>query len=580
MSESPKGIGAAGFSVDTSGGVNYLLAIAIDSYKHMPRLYNCKKDAETFIELLVENYQFEEKHVTRLLDGQATLEGMHAAFRSLIDRVGPQDNLLVFFSGHGEYDSLTGEGFWIPVNGRQGSLHEYFPNDTVRRYLSSINSRHTFLIADSCFAGALFEEGTGKSGGPRSERDPSRWGLTAGRKEVVSDGKPGMHSPFADALLYRLRNNEGSLGVQKLCADVLEQVEANAWQTPVGEPLRVKGHRNGQFYFHPKGAVAQKVGEPEIARPLPRRETPKPQSASGFPWKLPLSISLGLIAVVLVVWQVIKPSTPVEPAEKEPTEVSETPAPFSQPETIAVQGGTFTMGCTSEQGADCFQGETPAHQVSLKSFSIGKYEVTNAEYSAFLNEKGNQTEGGATWLNFASSNCMIIRQGERFAPQTGYDRHPVVGVSWYGAKAYCAWLSVKTGKEYRLPTEAEWEYAARGGRYSKGFKYAGGNDLDAVAWHSGNAGSSPKPVGTKNANELGLFDMSGNVWEWCSDIPRDYSAQAITNPAGHLVGDNRVSRGGDWHDLFDAQRLRVSARNWDKPAGSTFAYGFRVAGDF
>ena len=579
MAESYKGIGNSEAFPEMTGGVTYLLVIAIDAYEHMPRLYNCKKDADTLVDLLIGHYQFEEKQVIRLFDAQATLEGMHAAFRQLINVVTPRDNLLVYYSGHGEYDSLTGEGFWIPVGGHQGRMHEYFPNDTVRRYLSSINSHHTFLIADSCFAGALFEEGTGKSGGLRSERDPSRWGLTAGRKEVVSDGKPGMHSPFADALLYRLRNNERSMGVQKLCADVLEQVEANAWQTPVGEPLRVKGHRNGQFYFHPKRAVAQKIGEPEAARPLPRQETPKPRSA-GIPWKWPLSISLGFIALALVVWQTLKPSTPTEPEEKEPTEVSETPAPFSQPELIAVQGGTFTMGCTLEQGADCLNGETPAHQVSLKSFSIGKYEVTNAEYCAFLNEKGNQTEGGANWLDFASSNCMIIRQGERFAPQTGYDRHPVVGVSWYGAKAYCTWLSVKTGKKYRLPTEAEWEFAARGGRFSKGFKYAGGNDLDAVAWYNGNAGSSPKSVGTKKANELGLFDMSGNVWEWCSDIPRDYSAQPITNPAGHLLGENRVARGGDWHDLFGAQRLRVSARNWDKPAGGKFDYGFLVAGDF
>ncbi|MBL7650141.1 MAG: SUMF1/EgtB/PvdO family nonheme iron enzyme, partial [Candidatus Hydrogenedentes bacterium] len=153
--------------------------------------------------------------------------------------------------------------------------------------------------------------------------------------------------------------------------------------------------------------------------------------------------------------------------------------------------------------------------------------------------------------------------------------HPIVGVSWYNAAAYCAWLTKKTGKPIRLPTEAEWEFAARGGNQSKGYAYAGGDDLNEVGWYADNAGGKTHAVGMKKANELGLHDMSGNVWEWCADWFGNYSPSAQSNPKGPESGSGRVNRGGSWR--FGAENCRVSYRNYWGPVDRGINLGFRVA---
>jgi len=263
MSNPTKGIGPldekSGLMSNT--GTNYLLAIAIDEYAHLPPLFNPVRDANTFIELMTERYRFEEENVTRIFNSEATEPRIYGAFREFIEKIKPDDSLVVYYSGHGEFDKVLDEGYWIPVNAHQGAFNEYIGNDVIRRFISRINSKHTFLVSDSCFAGSLFASGASKNVSKRYERDPSRWGLTAGRKEIVSDGKPGMHSPFADALLYRLRTSSEPLGVQELCSYVVEQVEANANQSPIGEPLKVDGHKNGQFVFHLKKDEARDWGE-------------------------------------------------------------------------------------------------------------------------------------------------------------------------------------------------------------------------------------------------------------------------------------------------------------------------------
>ena len=233
-------------------GKNYLLAIGIDSYDECPTLYNAVKDAKEVVSVLLDKYQFEEEQITTLYDQAATRRNILNQLRELTLKVTPQDNVLIYFSGHGEYDKATDEGYWIPVEAKNGEHADYISNSNIRKHLSAIKSHHTFLMADSCFSGSLFAKGTGRNVSKRYENDPSRWGLTSGRNEIVSDGKPGDNSPFAESLLYRLKKNTGSLNVRDLCNHVTEYVLANANQSPIGEPLQIEGHKYGQFVFHLK----------------------------------------------------------------------------------------------------------------------------------------------------------------------------------------------------------------------------------------------------------------------------------------------------------------------------------------
>lgn len=224
----------------------------------------------------------------------------------------------------------------------------------------------------------------------------------------------------------------------------------------------------------------------------------------------------------------------------------------SYPTMVTVEGGTFTMGDTEMEG---YEREQPTHQVTLKTFKIAKTETTVAQWKVFCNATGRSMPETPIW---------------------GWiDSHPIVNVNYGDAVAYCDWLAEKMDADYRLPTEAEWEYAARGGKQSKGTKYSGGRSLDNAGWYDANSGFKTHSVATKNPNELGLYDMSGNVWEWCKDWYGAYSADAQTNPKGATSGALRVLRGGGWY--YSASRCRVADRGYSGPTRRLNGGGFRVA---
>ncbi len=247
-----------------------------------------------------------------------------------------------------------------------------------------------------------------------------------------------------------------------------------------------------------------------------------------------------------------------------------------EPSTIFIEGGSFMMGEKKREHAQ------PIHKVTVPSFYLGQYPVTNEEFLPFLNDQGNQEEGGTNWVNlegnYEGTRCGIIKSDAGYECSLGLERHPMIYISWYGAQAYCKWLSEKTGKSYRLPSEAEWEYAARGGIHHSPFTYAGSNQLKEVGWYRTNSHGSTKPVGLKLANELDLYDMSGNVDEWCADHwHRNYDHAPDDGSAWIAGGEDsgRVVRGGSWGD--DGFNCRVSDRF---RSGTNFGYGdigFRVA---
>ncbi|MCB0548602.1 MAG: formylglycine-generating enzyme family protein [Phaeodactylibacter sp.] len=266
---------------------------------------------------------------------------------------------------------------------------------------------------------------------------------------------------------------------------------------------------------------------------------------------------------------------PPEPASPNPGDKD-----LPIPEMVKIEGSAFTMGCQEGRDQHCYSDEKPAHQVTVSTFYMSKHEVTNEQYAAFLNAYGSDSvkEGAFKGkIMIGSHEWGVQEEGGRWRPAKGYEKHPVVNVSWYGAYEYCAWLSQRTGKKYRLPTEAEWEYAARGGVRSKGYLFAGGNELDEVGWFGQNSGGKTHSVGQKRANELGLYDMSGNVLEWCGDwYDENYYQQSkgAKDPQGPSSGMSRVLRGGSWYD--DPRYCRCTARGNITPVIRDDSFGFRL----
>lgn len=214
---------------------------------------------------------------------------------------------------------------------------------------------------------------------------------------------------------------------------------------------------------------------------------------------------------------------------------------------VNVEGGTFTMGANDEPG--CQDNEKPEHSVTVDDFLIGETEVTQELWNAVM---GNNPSG------FKNSPL-----------------HPVESVNWFECCDFIAKLNELTGENFRMPTEAEWEYAARGGNKSKGFLYCGSDSIADVAWYKDNSENITHPVKEKQPNELGLYDMSGNVWEWCNDWFGEYSAEAVTNPTGAQDGRNRIMRGGSW--LIEPALCRPADRDSGSPKGGGCIVGLRLA---
>ncbi|MDR0987872.1 MAG: formylglycine-generating enzyme family protein [Prevotellaceae bacterium] len=287
-----------------------------------------------------------------------------------------------------------------------------------------------------------------------------------------------------------------------------------------------------------------------------------------------ISIKLWLIAGVAIAVCVVGLLIAIHPGQWQhshtlpPRKVEKVP----DMKMIGVLGGNYIMG--SDVSDSARDSDERQHQVFLNNFYISSTEVTNLQYCRFLNDRHIAADGKMNLPGYGEHVLVEhFHWGVEYAdgiwrPGKGKEQHPVICISWYGAKAFCDWAGV------RLPTEAEWEYAARGGNRSRGYTYSGGNDPKSVAWYFGNSSNMSHAVAQKEANELGIYDMTGNVYEWCEDWYGEYPSMPQSNPKGAVEGTERVLRGGSWMSVA-ARDLRSMMRVAYMPNSSFIYLGFR-----
>jgi formylglycine-generating enzyme required for sulfatase activity len=504
---------------DVSIGKQWAVFIAVDRYQEWGTLGFPVKDARELKDILTENYFIDE--VRELYDADATAANIRKLFVELRGEVGQQDSVFVYYAGHGYLDENTNTGSWIPIDGGQDIFQQmnWLPNIQIRNMLSMLDAQHVFLVSDSCFSGDLLD--TNRSASPQINSDYYREAYSRTSRQVMASGSsenvPDM-SEFSMRLKNALLQDEyHCIDPEYLFRDV-RQVSSTRPQ--LGYILGSTHQEGGSFLFFRRPV--------EFSHPLDK-------AANSIPFR----------------------SNSIEQlAEDQKSETSNS--------LVFVEGGTFTMGSLENEpsrGSDEI-----LHDVTVSSFYMGKYEVTQKE-----------------WLELMGNNPSYFKG----------DTLPVEQVNWNDAIEYCNRRSLKEGltpayrssngviscdfssNGYRLPTEAEWEYAAKGGNKNYlEYMYSGNSDVDLVGWYANNSGGISHAVGEKIPNRLGIYDMSGNVWEWCWDWYGNYPSDVQTDPTGPSFGSDRVGRGGSF--FVDALLLRVADRHAVTPVYKFHFLGFRV----
>lgn len=556
-------------------GKDYAFFFYIDNYRSRAwsDLPDTKKECEKIATELKKTYGF----YTELIANPTKKEIRDKFLRIKGKRFGPKDQLLILFSGHGEYKNKTENGYFIPSDGKSASDDPFFESwlsyDELGTYLSMNNCNHTIVALDACFSGSFGDRWRGE--GPQAlpweveddcqvkERKgldfPSAFYFSSGNKSQKTPAK----SKFASKFLEFLREpDEDVLNVKNL-RYYLSLVDS---PEPEFGTFSTKHEAGGNFVFIKKNACIESEVETDDMHwaKVVRNKKEKGYYEHGFRFsdckhKEEIKIFLD------------RGKTKDKLTKKSPsTKRSYSKHRDSGVQFVKVASGMFRMGCTPEQGKDCLVREKPAHDVQIASFKISKYEVTNEQYCNFLNQS---TRFEKRWLKLTDENCQIELVEKSYRPKTGFKKHPVILVSWEGAQAFAEFYGM------RLPTESEWEYASRGGHRSRGFKYSGSNKAVEVAWIDESAKGVTHQVGTKKPNELGIYDMSGNVWEWCQDCWNHNYKTAPKNGTAWNSGNcaRRILRGGSC--IYSIEEARVSNRGRYLTDYRHENIGFRVVRD-
>ncbi|MDR3553475.1 MAG: SUMF1/EgtB/PvdO family nonheme iron enzyme [Syntrophobacteraceae bacterium] len=567
------------------------LVIGNAAYKNATPLTNTVNDA-TLMARALRSIGFD------LVGGKAQTNLDKAALIGVIRKFGEAMRgkrvAFLYYAGHGV--QVDGRNYLIPtsanVMARTDVKYELVNVDNVLDDMNASGTKVNIIVLDACRNNPFGERGLRGSQSGLAVMDAPSGTLIAyatGPGKTAADGH-GKNSPYTESLARVI--TQPGLDVEDVFREVGKDVQLKTAGVQV--PWKMDSMTD-KFYFKAQGSL-QTTGGPRPASSLSTSERPStgtivvkstPPGASVYVngsrrGLTPMTISgaspgavrlrVGLYgyesADDTVQFQAGKEQiasytlarAPVSPSAKPQIEARVRPSttppvfpkrewkdPLTGMEFVWVEGGTYQMGC-GPWAANCKPNESPEHEVAVSGFWIGKYTVTQGQ-----------------WQKIMSANPSGFQKG---------DNYPVETVSWYDAKEFIQKLNARSANTFRLPTEAEWEYAARSG--GKPQMYAGGNDVDAVAWYVTNSGRSTHPVGTKAPNGLGIYDMSGNVFQWCEDI---YDVGAYTkpprnNPLSDSGGSYRVLRGGSWSR--DSTWVRSTFRGFWNPG--SHGIGGRLGG--
>ncbi|MCR9099173.1 MAG: SUMF1/EgtB/PvdO family nonheme iron enzyme [bacterium] len=511
---------------------------------------------------------------------------------------GKNDQILFFFSMHGHFDTGADRGYLVPADGKIPRLDPYgqtwLSYDDLGSYITKNPAEHVLLALDACYSGAFGDrykgapdalpwEGAGdcQQKAQLALKHDSRLYFSSGSREERTPA----NSLFARKWLEALRS--GARTGLVTSRDLRYYLGGITYPTPEGGSFTSRHEANGDFVFLHRSACQGGSSNTDAAEEQLWAQAQRLNTKEAYTFYRQAYPNGRYRAQAEAKIKALEQGGSTTPS-------SSTTRRRDLPDMIFVEGGTFQMG-SSDSDAD--SDETP-HTVTVDDFYMHRFEVTNEEFAAFLNAEGNQSTGGTEWYEIDSEYANIEKRNGRYYAKSGYDRHPVMEVSWYGAVAYCNWKSKEDGLQqvyrisgtsisadwnangYRLPTEAEWEYAARSRGGSD--KWAGTSSASSLSSYANSSGSEDgyertAPVGSFRPNDLGLKDMSGNVWEWCWDwYDSDYYQKSSSqNPRGPSTGSNRVSRGGGWYN--PSQLCRASNRYGWYPSLRGLNLGFRLA---
>jgi formylglycine-generating enzyme required for sulfatase activity len=510
---------------------SYALIIGVADYNNgWSQLQGVKEEVET-VKHALESNGFKVEVVMN-----PDKNGLDKAFTDFITRCGQaiDNRLLFYFAGHG-YTVKTnyGEelGYIVPVDAPNPNYDlakfqsQSMEMAQVEIYARRLQAKHAMFIFDACFSGSLF---TSTRAVPAiinyKTTLPVRQFITSGSAEEMVPDKSVFGEQFVRAINGEADMDKDSYITGSELADFLQSTVVNYSknsQHPQYGKIRSPNLDKGDFVFPLNQETATNTPPPPVVKysePTPVKQQDPNTTRTNAPPK-------------------------DNPTVARPMEAELAASEFIP--LIYVQGGTFQMGDRKGEPVESY-----VHPVSVKSFYIGKYEVTQKQ-----------------WREITGSNPSGFLQ---------CDECPVERISFDDAKLFLIKLSQKTGKKYRLPTEAEWEFAARGGINSMGYIYAGDKKIDNVAWYDDNSDKKTHIVGKKQPNELGIYDMSGNTYEWCSDWFNEkyYKKSQYDNPTGPPSGDVRVIRGGSWK--YNPKDLKTTHRKFLRPSSKWNDVGLRV----